>query len=414
MNNLEIKQLHEQYVMSTYAPSFALVKGEGTKVCDAEGNEYLDFLAGIAVTNIGYSHPKYLEAIKTQSEKLVHVSNLFYNENQPKLAKALIERAGLGGGKVFFCNSGAEANEGLIKLARYWGQDKGRFEIITMNKSFHGRTLATLTATGQDKVQLGFSPLPNGFKYANFNDIESIKAAYTDQTAAVLIEAVQAEGGVFPADPEFVADLRAFCDEKGILLLFDEVQCGMGRTAKWFGFQNYDVQPDAFSLAKALGNGYPMGAVVASPKLQDVLKVGSHGSTFGGTPMACAAALSVINVIEEEKLLDNAMFMSAYLIECLCETARINRKWISEVRGMGLLLGLVLDVPAAPLQQRLQEKGLLCIATAGNVLRMLPPLCITKEDVDAAVKMINEACDELYDEMAALSPVPCNCPREKA
>lgn len=413
MGTAEIKQMHEQYVMPTYAPGLALVKGEGSKVWDAEGNEYLDFLAGIAVTNIGHAHPKFLAALNEQAQKLVHVSNLYFNEKQPQLAKALVERADLGGGKVFFCNSGAEANEGLIKLARYWGKDAGRYEVITMNKSFHGRTLATLTATGQDKVQKGFAPLPEGFVYADFNDMESIKAAYTEKTAAVMVEAIQGEGGVNPADPEFLAELRAFCDDKGILLLVDEVQCGMGRTGRWFGFQNYNLKPDAFSLAKGLGNGYPIGAVVAGPKLQDVFQPGAHATTFGGTPLACSAALSVIDVIEEEGLLMHSMIMGAFLIEGLCAIAQKNKKWISSVRGVGLIVGLVLDVPALPLQQKLQEKGLLSLATAGNVLRLLPPLNVTQAEVEQALKLIDEACSDIYDEMAAQSPTPCKCPREE-
>lgn len=414
MSTAEIKQMHEQYVMPTYAPGLALVKGDGSRVWDAEGHEYLDFMAGIAVTNIGHAHPRYLAAVDEQLHKLVHVSNLFFNEKQPLLAKKLVECADIGGGKVFFCNSGAEANEGLIKLARYWGQASGRYEIVTMNKSFHGRTLATLTATGQEKVQKGFAPLPSGFVYADFNDIASVKAACTDKTAAVLVEAIQGEGGVNPADPDFLVDLRAFCDEKGILLLMDEVQCGMGRSGRWFGFQSYNIRPDAFSLAKGLANGYPIGAVVAGPVLQDVFQPGAHATTFGGTPLACAAALSVIEVIEEEKLLMNAMMMGAYLMEGLCEIAQKNKKWIASVRGIGLIVGLVLDVPALPLQRRLQEKGFLCLATAGNVLRLLPSLNVTQAEVAQALKVIDEACADIYDEMAVLSPSPCTCPREEA
>jgi len=341
----------------------------------------------------------------------VHVSNLYFNEKQPALAKALVERAELGGGKVFFCNSGAEANEGLIKLARYWGKDASRYEVMTMKKSFHGRTLATLTATGQEKVQKGFLPLPEGFVYADFNDIDSVKAAYTEQTVAILIEAIQGEGGVYPADADFIAAVRAFCDEKGILLLMDEVQCGMGRTGRWFGFQNYQVQPDAFSLAKGLGNGYPMGAVVAGQKLQDVFRPGAHATTFGGTPLACAAALSVIEVVDEEDLLRNAMEMGAFMMEGLCEIAQKNKKWISSVRGIGLMIGLVLDVPALPLQQKLQELGLLCIATAGNVLRLLPALNVSQDEVAQALQLIDQACSDIYDAMAEQSPSPCTCSR---
>ncbi|MDF7806690.1 aspartate aminotransferase family protein [Pontiellaceae bacterium B12219] len=409
MNTGEIASLQNEYLMPTYAPGIALVEGTGSFVWDAEGNEYLDFVSGIAVTNIGHCHPKMVRAVQDQVETLVHVSNLFYNEKQPVLAKALVERSGLPGAKCFFCNSGAEANEGLIKLARLWGSAHGKYEVVTMRQSFHGRTLATLTATGQDKVQIGFGPLPEGFKYANFNDIESVKEAITPQTAAVLVEALQGEGGVIPADPQFLSDLRKLCDEQDVLLLCDEVQAGVGRTGKWFGFQNYEVQPDAFSLAKGLGNGIPIGAIVAGAKLADVFQPGHHATTFGGTPLACSAAKAVIEVIEEEDLLSNTMMMGAYFVEGLCEIAQKHKKWISGVRGLGLLLGLVLDVPAAPLQKKLMEKGMLALATAGNVLRLLPPLNVSQAEIDQALKLIAESCVELHEEMAALSPNPCKC-----
>jgi predicted acetylornithine/succinylornithine family transaminase len=409
MNTQDIAKLQNEHLMPTYAPGIALVEGSGATVWDAEGNEYLDFVSGIAVTNIGHCHPKMVRAVQDQVETLVHVSNLYYNEKQPQLAKALAEHSGLPGAKCFFCNSGAEANEGLIKLARLWGSEKGKYEIITMRQSFHGRTLATLTATGQEKVQTGFGPLPEGFVYANFNDLQSVEKAVSSKTAAVMVEALQAEGGVIPTDPEFLPSLRALCDEKDILLLCDEVQCGMGRTGKWFGFQGYDVQPDAFSLAKGLGNGFPIGAIVAGKKLADVFQPGHHATTFGGTPLASAAALSVVEVIEEENLLANTMMMGAYFVEGLCEIAMKHKKWISGIRGLGLLLGMVLDVPAAPLQKKLQEKGMLALATAGNVLRLLPPLNVTQEEIDQALKLIGEACAELHDEMATQSPNPCRC-----
>ncbi len=409
MKTAEIAELQKQYLMSTYAPGIALVEGAGTCVWDAEGNEYLDFVSGIAVTNIGHCHPKMVRAVQDQVETLVHVSNLYYNEKQPQLAKALAEHSGLPDATCFFCNSGAEANEGLIKLARLWGSEHGKYEIVTMRQSFHGRTLATLTATGQDKVQKGFAPLPQGFVYANFNDLQSVEDAITSKTAAVLVEALQGEGGVIPADQEFLSNLRKLCDEKGILLLCDEVQAGMGRTGKWFGFQNYDIQPDAFSLAKGLGNGFPIGAIVAGEKLANIFQPGHHATTFGGTPLACAAALSVIEVIEEEQLLAHTMMMGAYFVEGLCEIALKHKKWIAQVRGLGLLLGLVLDVPALPLQKKLQEKGLLTLATAGNVLRLLPPLNVAQDEIDQALKLISEACMELHDDMAAQSPNPCQC-----
>jgi acetylornithine/N-succinyldiaminopimelate aminotransferase len=409
MNTTEIATMQKEYLMPTYAPGISLVEGSGTNVWDAEGNEYLDFVSGIAVTNIGHCHPTMVHAIQDQVETLVHVSNLFYNEKQPQLAKALSESSSLPGAKCFFCNSGAEANEGLIKLARLWGSDKGRYEIITMRQSFHGRTLATLTATGQDKVQTGFGPLPEGFIYANFNDLQSVEDATGPKTAAILVEVLQGEGGVIPADPEFLSGLRKLCDEQSILLLCDEVQCGMGRTGKWFGFQNYDILPDAFSLAKGLGNGFPIGAIVAGDKLSDVFQPGHHATTFGGTPLACTAALSVVQVIQEEGLLTNTMMMGAHLVEGLCEIAVKHKKWISQIRGLGLILGVVLDVPALPLQKKLQEKGMLSLATAGNVLRLLPPLSVSQEEIDQALQLIGEACEELGDEMAAQSPNPCEC-----
>lgn len=392
MNSTQIANMQKEYLIPTYAPQLALVKGSGTKVWDAEGNKYLDFLAGIAVLNVGHCHPNVVKAIQDQAATLMHVSNLYYNEKQPQLAKALAEKA--DGGKCFFCNSGAEANEGLIKLARLWGADKGKFEVITMKNSFHGRTLATLTATGQEKVQKGFAPLPEGFRYAEFNNLDSIKEAITEKTAAVLIEAVQGEGGIIPADPEFISGLQALCNEKDILLMFDEVQAGVGRTGKWFGFQNYDVQPDAFSLAKGLGNGFPIGAIVAAPTVADIFQPGHHATTFGGTPLACAAALAVLETIEQENLLENAQEMGTLLLNELQKIAD-QYDWIETARGTGLMVGLVLNDSALPLQKKLQEKGLLTLATAGRVLRMLPPLNVTPAEIQQAIALIAEACAEL-------------------
>ncbi|MBI9020345.1 MAG: aspartate aminotransferase family protein [Verrucomicrobia bacterium] len=392
MNTAEIAEMQKTYLIPTYAPELALVKGSGTRVWDAEGNEYLDFLAGIAVLNVGHCHPAVVSAIQEQTATLMHVSNLYFNEKQPLLAKKLSSLA--GGGKCFFCNSGAEANEGLIKLARLWGSAKGKYEVVTMKNSFHGRTLATLTATGQEKVQKGFYPLPEGFVYAEFNNLESVKNAVTEKTAAVLVEAVQGEGGILPANPDFLIGLRKLCDEQGALLLFDEVQSGIGRTGKWFGFQNYDVQPDAFSLAKALGNGFPIGAIVAAPKVADVFQPGNHATTFGGTPLACAAALAVLDTIEKENLLENARTLGALLLSKLQKIAD-QYDWIECARGTGLMVGLVLNDSALPLQKLLQKKGLLTLATAVRVLRMLPPLTITTADVEKAAALIAEACAEL-------------------
>jgi len=390
-SDLIIEQ-HKKYVMPTYAPGLALLRGRGARVWDADGREYIDFLAGIAVLNVGHCHPKVVAAIQEQAAKLIHVSNLYYNELQPQLAEALARRS--MGGKCFFCNSGAEANEGLIKLARLWGSPRGRYEVITMRNSFHGRTLATLTATGQSKVQKGFAPLPSGFALADFNDLDSVRAALSDKTAAVLVEAVQGEGGVRPADPDFLAGLRRLCDEQDILLMFDEVQAGMGRTGTWFAFQGYEITPDAFGLAKALGSGLPMGAVVTAPKTQDVFQPGHHATTFGGTPLACAAALATIAVIEEEGLLENARTLGQRLLDGLLNIAA-ECPFAETARGRGLMVGLVLERPAAELQMKLQEKGVLALATAGNVLRMLPPLNITAADVDQVLEIVAAACREL-------------------
>jgi len=385
----EIKSLHEQYVMPTYAPGLTLVKGRGAKVWDADGNTYLDFLAGIAVTNVGHCHPRLVRAIRKQAGRLMHVSNLFYNELQPRLAEALSKRS--LGGKCFFCNSGAEANEALIKLARLWGHDQGRYEIITMRNSFHGRTLATLTATGQVKVQKGFEPLPEGFRHADFNDLESVRAAVTDKTVAVLVEAIQGEGGVRPARPDFIKGLADLCRRRNLLLFFDEVQCGMARTGHWFGYQRYDVEPDAISLAKGLGGGFPIGAVVTSPKLAEVFQPGNHATTFGGTPLACAAALAVMDVVEDEGLLENAVRMGEAFMEGLKKVAA-KYSFVREVRGTGLMIGLVLNRPAKELETTLREHGLIALATADTVIRFLPPLNVASAEVRRAVRIVDKAC----------------------
>ena len=391
MNTQEIAELHKQYVMPTYAPGLALVRGKGTRVWDAEGNEYLDFLGGIAVNVLGHSHPKLVKAIRQQAARLMHVSNLYFNENQPRLAKALSERS--LGGKCFFCNSGAEANEGMFKLARLWGHAQGRYEIIAMTNSFHGRTLATVAATGQTKYQKGFEPMPAGFVHAEYNNLDSVRAAVTDKTVAVLVEAVQGEGGVVPASPDFMNGLRALCNERNLLLLCDEVQCGVGRTGKWFGFQAYGIQPDAFSVAKGLAGGFPIGAIVAGPKLSDVFQPGNHASTFGGNPLACAAALAVIEAIDAEKLLEHAAQMSELFMAHLRKIAK-KFKFITEVRGLGLMIGMVLDRPAKPLEVLLREKGLIAIATHDTVIRFLPPLNITAGQVRKAARIVKAACAE--------------------
>ena len=380
------KELFSQYVMPTYAPGLTLVRGAGVSVWDDAGKEYLDFMAGIAVCNTGHCHPAVVEAIRKQAGVLMHCSNLFHNELQPRLAKKISDLA--LGGKVFFCNSGAEANECLFKLARKWGSMDGRHEIVTMKNSFHGRTLATMTATGQTKYQKGFEPLMPGFAYAEFNNLDSVKAALTPATVAVLCEAVQGEGGIVPATPEFMTGLRALCTEKKILLFFDEVQAGIGRTGKWFGFQNYGIRPDGFSMAKALGGGFPIGAAAVTPELSDVFQPGNHASTFGGTPLACAAALATLETIEKEDLLGNAVRMGVRFMDGLKALAP-KHACIQSVRGVGLMVGLVLNVPAKPVEAKLRENGLLCIATGDHVLRFVPPLVVSPAQIDQALAIID-------------------------
>ena len=382
------KELFSQYVMPTYAPGLTLVRGAGVSVWDDAGKEYLDFMAGIAVNNVGHCHPAVVEAIRKQAGVLMHCSNLFHNELQPRLAKKISELA--LGGKVFFCNSGAEANECLFKLARKWGSLDGRHEIVTMKNSFHGRTLATMTATGQTKYQKGFEPLMPGFSYAEFNNLESVRAAVTPATVAVLCEAVQGEGGIVPATPEFMTGLRALCDEKKILLFFDEVQTGIGRTGKWFGFQNYGIRPDGFSMAKALAGGFPIGAAAVAPELSSVFQPGNHASTFGGNPLACAAALATLETIEKEDLLGNAVRMGARFMDGLRKLAA-KHACVESVRGIGLMIGLVLNVPAKPVEAKLRENGLLCIATGDHVLRFVPPLVVSAAQIDQALALLDRS-----------------------
>lgn len=382
-----LKELHQQYVMPTYAPGLTLVRGEGAVVWDDAGREYLDFSSGIAVCGTGHCHPAVVAAIREQAGKLIHCSNLFHNELQPRLAQK-ISALGLGG-KVFFGNSGAEANEALFKLARKWGSATGRYEIITMKNSFHGRTLATMTATGQTKYQKGFEPLMPGFVYADFNQLDSVRAAITPRTVAVLCESVQGEGGIIPATQEFMTGLRELCTEKNVLLFFDEVQTGIGRTGKWLGFQNYGIRADGFSLAKGLGSGYPIGAAAVTPELSDVFQPGNHASTFGGTPLACAAALATLETIEKENLMANAVAMGARLTDGLKKLAA-RHDCIQGVRGLGLMIGLALHVPAKPVEAKLREQGVLTIATGESVLRFVPPLVISAPQIDQALAILDK------------------------
>ncbi len=393
--NDSIATLFDQYVVNTYSPSVTLVRGQGCKVWDANNMVYLDFTAGIAVQNCGHSHPKVVKAISDQSTTLTHCSNLFYNANQALLAQRLSNLS--LNGKCFFCNSGAEANEAMIKLARLWGHDSGRFEVITMVNSFHGRTLATAAATGQSKIQKGFDPMPLGFAYAEYNNIDSVKEQVNERTVAILIEPIQGEGGLTPATPAFMADLRQLCDDKNLLLLYDEIQCGMGRTGTLFAWQKTQVAPDAFTLAKALGGGVPMGALITSPKLADIFQPGNHGSTFGGNPLASAAALAVLDVIEEEGLVARAAEAGVLLRQGLAQFAE-KYPQILDVRGDGLMVGMVMETPAKEVVDKCREMGLLCCTAGENVVRFLPPLNVRDEELEEALDILDDALDILYGE----------------
>ena len=391
----DILDLYTAKVMPTYAPTVAIASGKGITVRDADGRSYYDFTTGIGVQAVGYGNKDVTEAIQGQAAALTHCSNLFVNAPETLLAAKLVELSGLGG-KVFFCNSGAEANEAALKLARRWGHaNGGRYEVVTFRQGFHGRTLATVAATAQAWCQEGYDPLPVGFAYADYNDLESVKAAVNEKTVAILLEAVQGEGGVTPATDEFMKGVRALCDEKNLLMVVDEVQAGMGRTGTWFAWQGYGVQPDLFTCAKALGGGLPMGALVSNAKLADVFTLSSHASTFGGNPVAAAAANAVIAVIEKEGLLANATKVGALLKEALQSFVDKYDK-VLEVRGKGLMLGLVIDGDAKEIVDALAGQGLLALTAGPNVVRFLPPLCLGEDDLEDAVDMISDALDGVY------------------
>ena len=393
----EILELYKSKVMPTYAPSVVVSSGKGVTVRDVDGMTYYDFTSGIGVQNVGYSHPKVVKAIQEQAAAMTHCSNLYVNAPATLFASKLVELSGLGG-KAFFCNSGAEANEAALKLARKWGAaNGGRYEVVTMRQGFHGRTLATVAATAQAWCQEGYDPLPVGFAYADYNDLESVKAAVNDKTVAIMLEAIQGEGGVTPATDEFMKGVRALCDEKNLLMIVDEVQAGMGRTGTWFAWQGYDVKPDLFTCAKALGGGIPMGALVSNAKLADVFTASAHASTFGGNPVAAAAGLAVVEAIEEENLLENATKVGGLLKEALQGFVDQYDKLL-EVRGKGMMLGLVVDCEAKDVVDALKAQGLLALTAGKNVVRFLPPLTLGEDDLEDAVDMISDALDCTFGE----------------
>jgi acetylornithine/N-succinyldiaminopimelate aminotransferase len=386
----ELKDGAAKYLMQTYTRQpISIVRGRGSKVYDMEGREYIDFVGGIAVNLLGHGHPDLVQAIQRQAAQLIHVSNLYYTEPQVKLAKLLVDHSFAD--RVFFCNSGAEANEAAIKLARRYGHERhgaGRFQVITMLNSFHGRTLATITATGQEKVQKGFEPLMPGFAYAPFNDFDAVKAMVNDTTTAIMLEPIQGEGGVRMADPAYLRNLRQLCTEKDILLIFDEVQTGMGRTGTFFAYEQFGVTPDIMTLAKGLGGGIPIGACLATDPVAAAFVPGVHASTFGGNPLACAAALAVCRVLLEGRVLDQAKRMGEYLAKGLTD-CKDRHRVVREVRGLGLLQGMELTIDAKSVVADALARGVLINAAGEKVLRFVPPLIITQAEIDKLIETLS-------------------------
>ncbi|GAB2731710.1 aspartate aminotransferase family protein [Melaminivora jejuensis] len=378
------------HVMNTYARvPIALERGQGVRLWDARGKQYLDALAGIAVNTLGHNHPKLVPALQDQLAKLIHTSNYYHVPLQEELARLLVERSGLT--NAFFCNSGLEANEAALKLARKYGHDRGieRPQIVVYDKAFHGRSIATLSATGNAKVQAGFGPLVEGFIRVPMNDIEAIRAATegNPDVVAVFFETIQGEGGVNPMRAEYLRQLRALCDERGWLMMIDEVQCGMGRTGKWFAHQWAGILPDVMPLAKGLGSGVPIGAVVAGPKAASIFGPGNHGTTFGGNPLAMRAGVETIRIMEEDGLLANAAAVGEHLKAALVQ-ALAGLDGVVEVRGQGLMLGVELARPCGALVQRAADAGLLISVTADNVIRLVPSLILTRAEADEIVALL--------------------------
>lgn len=379
--------------MHTYSRQPLIIrKGRGMKVWSADGKEYLDFVGGIAVNVLGHCHPRVVIAIQKQAQRLLHISNLYHIEPQIKLARLLCTHSFAD--KVFFCNSGAEANEAAIKLARKYAKEhfnNERFEIITALNSFHGRTLATVTATGQEKFQKGFEPLVPGFRYVPFNDINALKSAINKNTCAIMLEPIQGEGGVRIPSDDYLKKVREICHENGILLILDEVQTGMGRTGKLFAYEHYNIKPDIMTLAKGLGGGVPIGAVLATEKVANSFQPGNHASTFGGNPLVSAAAIATLEtILEDGFILDNCNRMSAYFMKKLFELKDYYPEKIVDVRGKGLIIAMELTSDGSPIVKACLEKGVLINCTAGNVLRFTPPLIVEEKDIDHLIDVLEE------------------------
>ncbi len=391
MTSAEIIALADRYLFPTYARApLALVRGEGTRVWDADGRSYLDFFSSTVVTALGHQHPAIVRAITEQAQRILHVSNLHYCEPQARLAEKLVKRSFAD--RIFLCNSGAEANEAAIKLARKHGHAArgGRYEIITAFNSFHGRTLATIAATGQEKMRLGFEPVPEGFRYAPYDDAGAVEAAITPRTIAVLVEPIQGEGGIIVPSAQYFRDLRALCDRHELLLIFDEVQTGVGRAGTLFAYEQTGVTPDVMTLAKGLGGGVPIGAMLAAAPAAAAFDAGSHGSTFGGNALTCAVAVAVLETLESEGVLANCVAMGERLRAGLRRLAAAHPV-ICAVRGQGLLVGAALSQPGAPIVERCLEAGLIINSTATTALRFTPPLTVCSAEIDEALSILERS-----------------------
>jgi acetylornithine/N-succinyldiaminopimelate aminotransferase len=392
MKTSEIMSMADDNLIHTYNRyKIVLDKGDGVYLYDTDGKQYLDFGAGIAVFALGYNNKEYNDGLKAQIDKLIHTSNLFYNEPAARAAQRIVKLTGLS--RVFFTNSGTEAIEGAIKLAKKWAFLKDGstdHEIIAMNHSFHGRSMGALSVTGNKHYQEAFGPLIPGIRFAEYNDIESVKSCLTDKTCAIIFETVQGEGGIFPAKAEFVREIKKICDERDILLILDEIQCGMGRTGTMFAYEQYGVRPDILTAAKALGCGVPVGAFLAGEKVKDALVPGDHGTTYGGNPLACAAVNKVLDIYEKENILANVRNVSAYLEEVLDKFAA-EYDCIKERRGLGLMQGLELTVPVGPVVNKCLENGLIVMSAGSNVLRFVPPLVISRSNVDEMAEKLKKA-----------------------
>jgi len=388
----ELKDAADKYLMQTYTRQpISIVRGRGSKVYDLEGREYIDFVGGIAVNLLGHGHPDLVHTIQRQAAQLIHTSNLYYTEPQVKLAKMLVDHSFAD--RVFFCNSGAEANEAAVKLARRYAHERhgaNRLNIITMKNSFHGRTLAMITATGQEKVQKGFEPLMPGFTYAPFNDFDAIESMVSETTAAIMLEPIQGEGGVFPAERDYLKKLRELCTQKDIVLIFDEVQTGMGRTGTLFAYEQLGVTPDIMTLAKGLGGGVPIGACLATESVAAAFTPGAHASTFGGNPLACAVAITVFRTLLDGHVLDHARRMGEYLAKSLADCKERFRV-VRAVRGLGLLQGMELQFDVKPLVAEALARGVLINAAGERVLRFVPPLIITQQEIDKLLDVLSSS-----------------------